>query len=156
MTTERSGLPHWRELTAVFRTQVSQHDTAILKRARMLASVHRVREFHPDRATVFEASRTMLRRQIAECIVEHVGARPGAAASCAAVIDDMAAAHVAAERLLCTNPPPSTERLHAAWSDVGYLASPWADLVAEVVDGQPPVPWPLSARSAPTSAEWRR
>ncbi|MFC8530925.1 hypothetical protein [Nocardia sp. NPDC057227] len=42
--------------------------------------------------------------------------------------------------------PPSAEELHAAWFDVGYLATHWADLVAEVVDGQPPVPWPLERR----------
>ncbi|MFC3964377.1 hypothetical protein [Nocardia jiangsuensis] len=141
-----ADLPHWRELTRAFRTPPHRHDTALLKWARMLASIHRVREFYPDRAAVFEASRTALRHRIAEWIIQHTGARPGAAATCATVIDDMAAAHVTAEQLLRTEPPPSTEQLHAAWFDVGYLATHWADLVAEVIDGQPPVPWPLKRR----------
>ncbi|MFC8527939.1 hypothetical protein [Nocardia sp. NPDC057227] len=141
-----AALPHWRELTTVFRTPLRAHETQLLKRARMLASLHRVREFYPDRAAVFEASRAALRHQIAEWIIEYTDARPSAAAICATVIDDMAAAHVTAERLLQTDPPPSAEQLHAAWSDVGYLATHWADLVAEVIDGQPPVPWPLDRR----------
>ncbi|MEV0357525.1 hypothetical protein AB0H71_15820 [Nocardia sp. NPDC050697] len=137
-----ADLPHWRELTRVFRTPLRQHDSALLKRARILASIHRVRGCYPDRAAVFDASRTALRQQIAEWIIEHTDARPGTAAKCATVIDDMAAAHITAERLLQTNPPPSAEQLHAAWSDVGYLATHWADLVAEVIDGQRPVPRP--------------
>ncbi|UGT60239.1 hypothetical protein [Nocardia asteroides] len=146
MTPARPELPHWRELTAVFRFPLRQHDTTLLERARMLAAIHRVRGVYPGDDAVFVTSRTALRRQIAEWIIEHTGARPSAAASCAAVIDDMAAAHVTAERLLRTDPPPSAEQLHAAWSDVGYLAGHWADLVAEVIDGQPPVPWPLERR----------
>ncbi|MEV0357020.1 hypothetical protein AB0H71_13235 [Nocardia sp. NPDC050697] len=144
-----AALPHWRELTRVFRTPLRRHDSELLKRARMLASLHRVREFYPDRAAVLEASRTALRRQLAAWIIEYTGAGPGAAAICATVIDDMAAAHVTAERMLQVNPPPSDEQLHAAWSDVGYLATRWADLVAEVIDGQPPVPWPPSDRRPP-------
>ncbi|MFC8528280.1 hypothetical protein [Nocardia sp. NPDC057227] len=141
-----ADLPHWRELTRVFRSPVRRHDSALLKQARMLASVHRVRALRPGRDAVFEASRAALRGRIAEWIIGHTGARPAAAAACAAVIDDMAAAHVTAERLLQAEPPPSAEQLHAAWSDVGYLATYWADLVAEVIDGQPPVPWPLQRR----------
>ncbi|WP_157103564.1 hypothetical protein [Nocardia harenae] len=133
-------LPHWRELTAAFRFPTYRNDTALLKRARMLATVHRVREVYPGRSATFEAGRTALRRQIADWITEHTDAAPDAAIACATVIDAMASAHVAAERLLQTDPPPSAEQLHAAWSDVGYLATQWADLVAEVIDGQRPLP----------------
>ncbi|MFC3963455.1 hypothetical protein [Nocardia jiangsuensis] len=146
MTTARRGLPHWRELTAVFRTPVGEHDTGLLRRARMLASVHRVRELYSGRDALFEASRAALRNEIAEWISGDNGARPADAAACARVIDDMAAAHVTAERMLFAEPPVSAEQLHSAWFDVGYLAGRWADLVAEVVDGQPPVPWPLERR----------
>ncbi|MFC8045547.1 hypothetical protein [Nocardia sp. NPDC057353] len=146
MTTARPSLPHWRELTTVFRTPVRPHDTALLRRARMLAGVHQVRVLHPGREAVFEAGRAALRARIAEWITSHTGARPAAAAACAAAIDDMAAAHVTAERMLRAEPPVSPEQLHAAWFDVGFLACQWADLVAEVVDGQPPVPWPLERR----------
>ncbi|UGT59770.1 hypothetical protein [Nocardia asteroides] len=146
MTTGRPGLPHWRELTTVFRTSVRPPDSALLKQARMLASAHRVRAVHPGCDAAFEAGRAALRGWIAEWIIGHTGARPTAAAACAVVIDDMAAAHVTAERLLQIEPPPSAEQLHAAWFDVGYLATYWTELVAEVIDGQPPVPWPLKRR----------
>ncbi|WP_067653067.1 hypothetical protein [Nocardia harenae] len=146
MTTARPELPHWRELITAFRFPPRQHDTHLLERARMLAAVHRVCGVSLARDADFEADRAALRHQIAAWIIEHTGAHPGAAASCATVIDDMAAAQVTAERLLQTDPPPSAEQLHAAWSDVGYLAAHWTDLVAEVIDGQPPVPWPLERR----------
>lgn len=97
----------------------------------------------PGCEAVFEAGRAALRQRIAEWIIGHTGATPALAAACAQVIDDMAAAHVEAERLLRIDPPPSAEELHAAWFAVGYLATHWADLVAEVVDGQRPVPWPV-------------
>ncbi|MFC3964987.1 hypothetical protein [Nocardia jiangsuensis] len=146
MSVPRPTLPHWRELTSVFRFPPRPHDTQLLQRAHMLAAVHRVRAGKPARDAAFEAGRTALRRHIAEWIIEQTGVHPDAAAQCATVIDDMAAAHITAERLLQSNPPPSAERLHAAWSDVGYLAAHWADLVAEVVDGQPPVRRPLKCR----------
>ncbi|MEV0357482.1 hypothetical protein AB0H71_15605 [Nocardia sp. NPDC050697] len=146
MTTVRPELPHWRALTAAFRTSVGSHDNGLVKRARMLASMHRVRALHPGCEAVFEAGRAALRQRIAEWIVGHTGSRPVLAVACAQAIDDMAAAHVEAERLLRINPPPSAEELHAAWFAVGYLATHWADLVAEVVDGQRPVPWPLERR----------
>ncbi|MFC8045556.1 hypothetical protein [Nocardia sp. NPDC057353] len=142
MTVGRPAMPHWRELTTAFRFPVGRHGTRLLERARTLATLHRVRGHHPGREAVFEANRIALRRQIAEWIIEHTEARSGTAALCATVIDDMAAAHVAAERLLRADPPPSTEELHAAWYDVGYLATHWADLVEEVVHGQRPVPRP--------------
>ncbi|MFC3966482.1 hypothetical protein [Nocardia jiangsuensis] len=146
MSAARPELPHWRELTAAFRTPLGQDDSVLLKRARMLASVHRVHALHPGHDAVFEAGRAALRTWIAEWISGHTGARPAAAAACALVIDDMAAAHVEAERLLRVDPAPSAEELHAAWFAVGYLATHWADLVAEVIDGQRPVPWPLERR----------
>lgn len=146
MSGGRPALPHWRELTTVFRFPVDRHGTRLLERARMLAALHRVRGRYQGREAAFEASRIALRRQIAEWITEHTEAWPHTAALCATVIDDMAAAHVAAERLLRADPPPSTDELHAAWFDVGYLATHWADLVAEVVDGQRPVPRPQGRR----------
>ncbi|MFC8532169.1 hypothetical protein [Nocardia sp. NPDC057227] len=139
-------LPHWRELTTVFRLPARQHDSELLERARMLAAVHRGRGVYPGGDGVFEAGRAALRGRIAEWIIGHTGARPVAAATCALVIDDMAAAHVEAERLLRVDPAPSAEELHTAWFAVGYLATYWADLVAEGVDGQRPVPWPLERR----------
>ncbi|MEV0340142.1 hypothetical protein AB0H49_14015 [Nocardia sp. NPDC050713] len=49
-------------------------------------------------------------------------------------VDDMAAAHVTAELVLLAD--HTADELHQAWSHVGYLATRWADLVAEAVDGQ--------------------
>ncbi|MEV0356903.1 hypothetical protein AB0H71_12645 [Nocardia sp. NPDC050697] len=140
MTTSRPGLPHWRELTTAFRIRVRDDETLLLKRARMLAVVHRVRTRNPGCAQVFDATRSALRGQIAEWIVDHIGVCAIDAVTCSLVIDDMAAAHVIAERLLCTEPPVGVEQLHDAWFDVGRLAIQWSDLVAEVVDGQPSLP----------------
>jgi hypothetical protein len=51
--------------------------------------------------------------------------------------DAFAAAYIDAEVLLLAQNETPEETLHAAWSQVGYLATQWADLVTAVVDGQP-------------------
>ncbi|UGT59936.1 hypothetical protein [Nocardia asteroides] len=139
MTASRPGLPHWRELTTAFRVPVRDDVTLLLKCARALAEMHRVRARYPGHYQLRDNSRRVLRDQIAEWIVGHAGVGAVEAATCALVIDDMAAAHVIAERLLCAEPPASSGPLHAAWFDVGRLATQWSDLVAEVIDGQPPL-----------------
>lgn len=55
-------------------------------------------------------------------------------------LDDLAEAYVAATRLLMTAERVSDRRVHEAWERLGFLACRWSDVVAEVVDGQRPVP----------------
>lgn len=139
---QRPGLPHYRELTAVFRRTIEPSDGQVLRWARQLAVLHRMRGLHPGVPRVFDTARANVRARISGWIVDHIGARPDAATRCAAAVDDLAAAHVAAEALLRAPSRVSDEQLHAAWSRVGYIATHWADLVAEVVEGQRPVPHP--------------
>lgn len=105
----------------------------------MLAVAHGVRMSYPGCDHLLDVIRAVVRGQIVDWIVDQIGAQPGDAMKCALVIDHMAAAHVRAERLLGSEPPVGAEHLHAAWSDVGELATQWSDLVAEVIDGQPPL-----------------
>ncbi len=74
-------------------------------------------------------------------VAANVCPRSTAAERVGKAVDELACAYVGAEFVLIAAEHGSAECVHDAWSEASSLAVRWTDLVAEVVDGQPPVPW---------------
>ncbi len=60
-------------------------------------------------------------------------------------MDALAAAYVDAELILATAEHAAEPAVREAWIHVSALAVDWADLITEVVDGQPPAPRPAGS-----------
>ncbi|MEV0029279.1 DUF4254 domain-containing protein [Nocardia sp. NPDC050793] len=138
----RPTLPGWRELSAAFRG-VAGHQPGehlVLRWAHAFAHLHRMRIIDPARQSRVDTRRGELRTLIDNWVVVHIQPRQpwSRTTGYGQAVDDMAAAHVAAELVLVAE--HTADELHRAWSHVGYLATRWADLVTEAVDGQRTIP----------------
>lgn len=135
------GIPDWHQLCAAFRGAVghSPGDHLITRWVQSLAHLHRTRHINPRRATEIDARRVELVTLINGWVSTHIQPKSGAE-DIGRTADALAAAYVEAELLLIARSEVPEEAMHAAWSRVGYLATRWADLVAEVIDGQPRIP----------------
>lgn len=148
-------LPQWRELSAAFRGAAGQlpGDHLVLRWANALAHLHRTRIINPAGQARIDARRNELCTLIDEWIAVHIQPRQpwSQTTGYGRAVDDMAAAHVVAELVLMAE--HTADELHRAWSHVGYLATRWADLVTEAVDGQRTVaPRPTQFATSPSTA----
>ncbi|MCP2318430.1 hypothetical protein APR12_003785 [Nocardia amikacinitolerans] len=138
----RPTLPGWRELSAAFRGVAGHRpgDHLVLRWSHALAHLHRTRNTDPARLSRIDSRRDELRTLIDGSVIVHIQPRQPWSQSTGygPTVDDMAAAYVAAELVLATD--HTADELHRAWSHVGYLATRWADLVTEAVDGQRTMP----------------
>ncbi|WP_431964417.1 DUF4254 domain-containing protein [Nocardia sp. bgisy134] len=134
----RPTLPGWRELSAAFRGAAGHQpgDHLVLRWAHALAHLHRTRIIDPATQTRIDGRRGALCTLIDDWVAVHIQPRQpwSQATGYGRAVDGMAAAHVAAELVLGAE--HTADELHRAWSHVGYLATRWADLVTEAVDGQ--------------------
>lgn len=110
------GLPDWHELSAAIRYVAGDRpgDHLVTRWARALAHLHRTRHIDPGRASDIDQRRAEVVTLINQWVSTHLSPATRAA--------DFG---------------PAADALAAAWSQVGYLATQWADLVTAVVDGQP-------------------
>ncbi|NKY28178.1 hypothetical protein [Nocardia gamkensis] len=131
------GLPDWHELSAAIRYVAGDRpgDHLITKWARALGHLHRTRYIDPGRTADVDHLRAELVTLINQWVTTHL-APATRAADVGPAADALAAAYIDAEVLLLAPNEVPQDDLHAAWSQVGYLATQWADLVAAVVDGQ--------------------
>ncbi|WP_431957389.1 DUF4254 domain-containing protein [Nocardia lijiangensis] len=138
----RPTLPRWRELSAAFRGAAGHRlgEHPVLRWANALARLHRKRSVNPAGQIRIDSRRAELRTSIDDWIDVHIQPRQpwSQVTGYGRAIDDMAAALVAAERVLAAE--HTADELHRAWSRVGDLAIRWADLVTEAVDGQRTMP----------------
>ncbi|WP_280248969.1 DUF4254 domain-containing protein [Nocardia abscessus] len=134
----RSGLPDWHELSSAIRYIAGDRpgDHLVTRWARALGHLHRTRRIDPGRTADVDRRRAELVTLINQWVTTHL-APATRAADVGPAADALAAAYIDAEVLLLAQNEVTEETLHAAWSQVGYLATQWADLVAAVVDGQP-------------------
>ncbi|MFD0360273.1 DUF4254 domain-containing protein [Nocardia sp. GCM10030253] len=138
----RPTLPDKQEVFAAFRGQKGRTpgDHLITRWAQNLGHLHRFRHINPGRADEIDHRREQLVVLIDGWIASHLPARsntPLPTQSLGAAVDEMAGAFVVAELVLETDVPTSAREVHDAWSDLGFLATAWTDLVAEVVAAQP-------------------
>ncbi|MCC3328099.1 hypothetical protein [Nocardia abscessus] len=135
---QQHGLPDWHEVSAAIRYLAGDKpgDHLITRWVRALAHLHRIARITPDRVTDIDRRRTAVVTLINEWVTIHL-APATRAEDVGPAADALAAAYIDAEVLLLAQNEVAEETLHAAWSQVGYLATQWADLVAAVVDGQP-------------------
>ncbi|MEU0506050.1 hypothetical protein [Nocardia sp. NPDC005998] len=140
----RLTLPDWHALLAAFRGArgVLPGDHLILRWAGSLAHVHRIGHVRFDRAAQIDHRRCELVELITNWVDTHIPCATSAERVGRAV-DDLAAAYVDAELVLATAEKASDPSVHDAWIEASALAVAWADLVAEVIDGQQPMPWPI-------------
>ena len=152
----RPTLPDWHQLSAAFRGKLGRDpgDNPIIRWARDLASLHRITRTNPRRTSDYDQRRGEIADLIDTWVSTHVpppphrcplSERPGIA------VDRIAGAHVEAEYALRAADTVTAEEMHDIWFRVGLLAVRWADLVAAIVDGQPPVPWPPARTNPPPS-----
>ncbi|MCP2319014.1 hypothetical protein APR12_004377 [Nocardia amikacinitolerans] len=138
----RPILPGWRELSAAFRGAAGHQpgEHLVLRWAHALAHLHRTRIACPARQAQIDTRRGDLRILIDNWVTVHIQPRQSWSQTTGygQAVDDMAAAHVTAELVLAAD--HTATELHQAWSHVGYLATRWADLVTEAVDGQRTMP----------------
>ncbi|WP_433204501.1 DUF4254 domain-containing protein [Nocardia sp. CA-107356] len=141
----RLTLPDWHALLAAFRGArgVLPGDHLVLRWAGSLAHVHRIRQVRPDRGARIDRRRSELVELITNWVDTHIQPRTTSAERVGRAVDDLAAAYVGAELVLAAAENASDPSVHEAWIEASVLAVAWADLVAEVVDGQPPMPWPV-------------
>ncbi|MGO4616568.1 DUF4254 domain-containing protein [Nocardia sp. 2YAB30] len=141
----QATLPDWHDLVAAFRGEVGHTpgDPLVARWAQNLAHLHRVRHIIPARATDIDRRRGELVALINTWVATHIHPTGDDADRIGVAVDDLAAAYVDAEFVLATAEHGSDETVHAAWLGTSNLVVGWADLVSEVVYGQPPVPWPL-------------
>lgn len=155
----RPNLPDWHQVSEAFRGQATETGDAHLVRlcAAWLANLHRTRRAQPDRAAEVDSRRAQIVALIDQWISTHVpipakpARRPASAPRpktepVGTALDQMAEAYIAAESLLLTGQEQPEAVVHEAWSEVGFQATRWADLVAWVIDGQPPLPDTVSVR----------
>ncbi|MEU1549087.1 hypothetical protein [Nocardia sp. NPDC005745] len=128
----------WHELRAAISYIAGDRpgDHLVTRWARALAHLHRTRRIEPGRATDIDQRRAEVVTLINQWVSTHL-APATRAANVGPAADALAAAYIDAEVLLLAQNETPEETLHAAWSQVGYLATQWADLVTAVVDGQP-------------------
>lgn len=144
-STARLTLPNWHALLAVFRgaRDVLPGDHLILRWAGSLAHLHRIRHMRPDRAAQIDHRRSELVELITNWVDTHIRPCTTNTERVGRAVDDLAAAYIGAELALATAEETSDPSVHGAWIEASALAVAWADLVTEVVDGQPPMPWPI-------------
>jgi hypothetical protein len=132
------GLPDWHEVSAAIRYVAGDRpgDHLVTRWARALAHLHRTRRIEPGRADDVDRRRAEVVTLINQWVTTHL-APATRATDVGPAADALAAAYIDAEVLLLAQNEVAEEILHAAWSQVGYLATQWADLVAVVVEGQP-------------------
>ncbi|MGW4328717.1 DUF4254 domain-containing protein [Nocardia sp. NPDC004573] len=132
------GLPDWHEVSAAIRYVAGDKpgDHLVTRWARALAHLHRTRRIDPGRAADVDRRRAELVTQINRWVTTHLASATGAA-DVGPAADALAGAYVDVEALLLAQEEVTEETLHAAWTQVGYLATQWADLVSAVMDGQP-------------------
>ncbi|WP_327110026.1 hypothetical protein OHB12_19520 [Nocardia sp. NBC_01730] len=142
----RASVPGWREVIAAFRGENGYRpgDHLIARWAKDLAHLHRVRHIDIARTGDIDRRRGELVTLIDNWVTSHVASSDAFGRA----VDELAAAHVAAEILIHTRDAVPQNVMHDAWFTVGMLAVAWVDLVAEVVDGQPPVPWTLNPNAS--------
>ncbi|WP_063049762.1 hypothetical protein [Nocardia arthritidis] len=116
-------------------------DHLITRWAQALAHLHRTRRVIPERATGVDRRRGDVVTLIDNWVGTHIQPRRGTERIGPAV-DALAAAYVDAELTLAAAEHASEPAVHEAWIHVSALAADWADLITEVVDGQPPAPRP--------------
>ncbi|NKY31409.1 hypothetical protein [Nocardia gamkensis] len=142
-------IPDWHELCAAFRgvTGHNPADHLITRWAQALAHLHRTRRVIPERAAEVDRRRDDVVALIDNWVSTHIQPRCGTERMGPAV-DALAAAYVDAELTLAAAEHASEPAVHEAWIHVSALAVGWADLITEVVDGQPPPPRP-TGRATP-------
>ncbi|BDT91522.1 hypothetical protein IFM12275_14980 [Nocardia sputorum] len=136
-------IPDWHQLCAAFRgvTGHNPGDHLITRWAQALAHLHRTRRVIPDRAAEVDRRRDDVVTLIDNWVSIYIQPRRGTKRIGPAV-DALAAAYVDAELTLAAAEHASEPAVHEAWIHVSALAVDWADLITEVVDGQPPPPRP--------------
>ncbi|MBF6466152.1 hypothetical protein IU427_13305 [Nocardia beijingensis] len=113
------GLPDWHEVSAAIRYVAGDKpgDHLVTRWARALAHLHRTRRIDPGRAELVT--------QINRRVTTHLASATGAA-DVGPAADALAGAYVDVEALLLAQEEVTEETLHAAWTQVGYLATQWA------------------------------
>lgn len=136
-------IPDWHQLCAAFRgvTDHNPGDHLITRWAQALAHLHRTRRIIPERATGVDRRRDDVVTLIDNWVSTHIQPRRGTE-RIGPAMDALAAAYVDAELILATAEHASEPAVREAWIHVSALAVDWADLITEVVDGQPPPPRP--------------
>ncbi|WP_280307804.1 DUF4254 domain-containing protein [Nocardia abscessus] len=139
-------IPDWRQLCAAFRgvTGHNPGDHLITRWAQALAHLHRTRRVILERAAEVDRRRDDVVTLIDNWVSTHIQPRRGTDRIGPAV-DALAAAYVDAELTLAAAEHASEPAVHEAWIHVSALAVDWADLITEVVDGQPPAPRPTGS-----------
>ncbi|MEU6582797.1 DUF4254 domain-containing protein [Nocardia sp. NPDC046763] len=135
-------LPDWHELLAAFCGHIGDRPDAhpITQCARALAEIHYahrgLREGGPSHLRTCEVLVSAIDAWV-EMQAPHADRCPRLLG---AAIDEMARAQLDANQILKSCRNGRDERVHTAFHRLAVLAGRWTDLVAEVVDGQPPLP----------------
>ncbi|WP_433622068.1 DUF4254 domain-containing protein [Nocardia sp. CA-120079] len=145
----RPSVPDWHELRAAmheqigntpsnYRTGVELTDHPVTECARRLAELHHIYLRYPEHSNEIDGCRIALVAAIDRWVRSYV--RPRTTTTLGAAADSLAAAYVQALDVLEHAERGSDMAVHRAWSDLGFHATQWSDLVAEVVHGQRPLP----------------
>ncbi|MFI2477808.1 MULTISPECIES: DUF4254 domain-containing protein [Nocardia] len=136
-------IPDWHQLCAAFRgvTGHNSGDHPITRWAQALAHLHRTQRVIPERGAGVDRRRDDVVTLIDNWVGNHIQPRRSTERVGPAV-DALAAAYVDAELTLAAAEHAAELAVHEAWIHVSALAVDWADLITEVVDGQPPPPRP--------------
>ncbi|MFI9503814.1 hypothetical protein [Nocardia sp. NPDC052566] len=133
---DRHLLPDWHQLAAAFRGELgrSPGDHLVTRWAGDFANLHRARHLTPKRAPEIDCRRAQIVGLVDGWTETHVtttrhGSSP--TQSVGAVVDEVAAAYVAAEYCLMTADDVAAFAVHAAWVRAAELACRWSDLVAQ-------------------------
>ncbi|MEU7766909.1 DUF4254 domain-containing protein [Nocardia sp. NPDC049190] len=140
-TSRHHALPDWHQICASFRdaTGGNPGDHLITRWAHSLAQLHRGHYIDPGPAHENEQRRGDLIALINQWVTAYLRPATDSVRHVGRTVDALAAAYVDAELVLATAEKVSDPSVHDAWLEASALAVGWAELVAEVVDGQPPM-----------------
>ncbi|MEU2032750.1 hypothetical protein [Nocardia amamiensis] len=143
---ERAGaeivLPDYRSVADAIRNAFRDKpsDTFIIRQARAFGQLHLNRALFPTRGGSIDGRRSEVASMVDNWVDLAIPLRPGTATprrSLGALLDDMAAAEVEADRLRLGSKPVDADAVHHAWTALGELANRWTDLVEQITNSQP-------------------
>lgn len=146
MLTERADIrstpPDYRSVTDAIRNPFRDRpsDTFIIRQARALGQLHLNRTLFPARSDKIDRRRAEVASMVDNWIAIAITPRPGTSTpreSLGALLDEMAAAEVEADRLRLTTEPVDADTVHRAWTLLGELANRWTDLVEQITISRP-------------------
>ncbi|MFE3059965.1 DUF4254 domain-containing protein [Nocardia sp. NPDC059239] len=135
-------LPDWHALMAAFCGHIGDQPDAhpVTQCARALAETHHAYRGFSQGGLFYIGTCEVLVASIDAWVDLHAPHADRCPRLLGAAVDEMALAQLDANETLRTCRDGRDERVHAAFHRLAILAGRWTDLVAEVVDGQPPFP----------------